>query len=99
MAFSNMATLCNPSTFCLYPTMASTNLGLFVASPQLVPHAAALSAKLPPGKFRVVQKPPMVTYRALHGKAGDRDCPATDHDPAEHPELRREAAGGAVELL
>ena len=75
MAFSKMATLCNPSTFCLYPTMASTELGLWVESTKLVPHAAALEAALPRGKFRVVRSP-IVSYRTLHGRAGDRDCPA-----------------------
>ena len=73
----------NPSTFCLYPTMAHASRGMFVESTALVPHAATLAELLP--VFEIVTLPQMVSYRTLHGAAAEKDCPAG----GVHPDLTR----------
>ena len=104
LALAPMGMLCNPSTFCFWPCLGSTN-GLFVDSPLLIPDTVArpLTTLLP--GFRIVTQPRMVSYRTAHDRGGERtyirsgkpvrasatlpgDCPA---DHSVHADLVREA--------
>ena len=61
LALAPAATVCLPSTFCFWPTMAAVN-GHFVASP-IFPDAGSLRI---PG-FHVVSQPPFASYDELRG--------------------------------
>lgn len=65
LALAPRATVCLPSTFCLWPTMAASN-GHFVASP-LLPDAAQ-AARLVGTHFHLVSQPPFVSFDELRGR-------------------------------
>lgn len=62
LAFAPLATLCSPSTFCLWPTLAAVGHGHFVSSP-VWPNASAVTAALP--RFTVLGEPTFVSYDTL----------------------------------
>ena len=68
LVFASEATLCLPSTFCLWPALAASARGHFVASP-VWPNASGLAATLPReigrDRFRVITEPPFVSYDSL----------------------------------
>lgn len=90
LLFARVATVCMPSTFCLWPTLAAVGRGHFVASP-VWPNASALSAGLP--GFSVISEPPFVSYDSLprgFRKSGKRKRrPRFDGNCTTTPEVAR----------
>ena len=101
--------LCNPSTFCFWPSLAATK-GFFVESPLLIPDSVArpLTKLLP--NFRLITYPRMVSFRTQHDRGGEKiyirsnrkvrasatlpgDCPS---DRSVHADLSRQAGPPVV---
>ena len=68
LVFSPLGTLCNPSTFCLWPTFANLH-GSLVAS-KLFP--AAADAEDAVEGFHVVKSPAAISYREMLGSKGGK---------------------------
>ena len=69
LIFAPVATLCMPSTFCMWPTLSAVGRGHFVASP-VWPNASGMAAMLAGDlelrdHFRVITDPPFVSYDSL----------------------------------
>jgi hypothetical protein len=89
LALAPRATICNPSSFCMWPTLAAASapsaIGHFVASP-LWPNATALEALMP--NFRVVREPPFAHFALLRRHNG-RERPGWTGNCTATPEAMR----------
>jgi hypothetical protein len=66
LAFAPMGTVCSPSTFCLYPTLAAAR-GFWALdkSNNLFPAGEKVSEMMP--SFNVISMPIAISYNSLHG--------------------------------